>query len=1294
MQPMRRAKSVMGWRMGGATLAMGLGCWAIAADPSPDAKPAAVDAEQYADFIENEVLDIQDLAEGAEIQRRLFNRITPPGISLFQPMAPGVVPFVSENFDDLFLDGLFGEDKNSVVVYPLSLALDPKTRETLVRNADGDLIAAIPAEKPSLEWPEDADPARVTLRLDLLPAEDVEPYLYAEDRIGGSNVKTATARKATRRGLSANEFGICNIQKLTNGDMRLTVTNGASVAELYAYAVLHTSSVEVTTCTNEQLQVVTRTNILWHPVSPSFNGIQSAWECRTTNLLLTNGVGVWEDATISSSARVRFYAAANRVDADEDGLTDGEEIFLHRTDPDIADTDGDDMPDGWEVEHNLNARSGLDTTLAGWWRLDDGVGTNAVNSAQSGYSGELRGFSGATNSGWVEDGVLGGALCFDGRDDWIRIAQETAMLTGGPFTASAWVKLDGSCTSDWPEVVSDYQASTWNGYCMGFDPDQAPYATVGAAGWIQDANGAAEDWVWLLLEFDGAQMRLYRNGERIGDSAASFIRATNGYFSIGNGQDPSFSEHWKGLIDDVRLYRKAMGANGIASMYDAFDDLDGDGLSNHLESRYGANPRAVDSDADGLDDPEEIRVYGTNPMWADSDLDGMTDGWEVENGFDPHNQDGGGDADGDGLSNAEEAHAGTDPRMADTDGDGIGDSEDHTTGNCSLGGKVLNTSLPAHWQLCGNGNTGYPVPIATIKAHPTGFVGNVEAITNIVLSGWVDDCFKINGHEYVWTMSNKAFGENITASVSDRISGQFTVELYDYITNASYNLVMMTKQSNRTNVGATCVYRYRIALAVDLSEEQDWECWSSNGTYNAGPHLTTDSYTDGRVTWSLETIAGSPASISNNGVVSFGKGGGRYRIRASAAELGTCYDTMSLVVPKVDIRQATTNVCQNCGCDVTLEVTDDSYSPGGYVWSSSPAGISGRGSSITFDPATLPPGAYTVYAQSAAHPECLDICTVNVLNVEIENVAPRDTDDIQVQYFTNSAGTFTYTAIPLEIYYTISPTNGWTPDSVELHMKNPAGNIIRTITLPTTVGQQQTTWDGKDDGGDYVANGSNYVVEIAATIGSTTCTATNGLTVFEIRQGNCLYRDIYGGSAEHAAILYDYIGGNRLTDIQDNNKYVVAEHEGDGGDTTTHNYGGWNTWIDVDGAYCPAGLSRANRKAILENCSALIQATISYCLVNVLIWQGDDWDGTLADIAQLRCDGFVEAAYEALPAQLYGGGTWWNIMTAGSGSPINWTPLYRHNNNTPTSTAQTPERQRHTADGSGTANVKDSLYKP
>ena len=356
---------------------------AFASAASRTEKPAAVDAEQFADFMGYEVLDIQDLAEGAEVQRRMFNRITPPGLSWTQPMFPPVAPFDAQYFDEQFLAGLLGEEKNSVAIYPLSLIQDPKTRETLIYNAEGELIAAIPADRGSREWPADADPSRVILQLDLLPAEDVEPYLYTERRIEESLARhnaprSAKSGGAATRGLEAGEFGICDIQGTTNDTMFITGTNGANVAEVFAYTVWHTSSVVVVTWTNEQSNVVTDTNTVWHQVSPAFNGLESAWECLTTNLVLTNGVGIYEDANISSNARIRFYAVANRQDSDGDGLTDGAEYFIYHTNPGTNDTDGDGLsdydeaiifgtnpnhpdsdgdglPDAWEIHHELNA---------------------------------------------------------------------------------------------------------------------------------------------------------------------------------------------------------------------------------------------------------------------------------------------------------------------------------------------------------------------------------------------------------------------------------------------------------------------------------------------------------------------------------------------------------------------------------------------------------------------------------------------------------------------------------------------------------------------------------------------------------------------------------------------------------------------------------------------------------------------------------------------------------------------------------------------------------------------------
>jgi len=401
INPKMYQKPVVG--IGIAALVAVLCLAALASDSARIEKPAAVDAEQYADFIENEVFDIQDLAEGAEIQRRMFNRITPQGISWVQPMFPPVVPFDAENFDEMFLDELLGEYKNSVAIYPLSLMQDPKTRETLVYNADGKLIATIPADRISRVWPEDADPARVTLQLDLLPSEDVEPYLYTESRIEdyaeSLATKTTKSSEIALRSLGTNEFGFAGIQRLTNGTMRITVTNGTDAAEVFAYTVWHTSSVSVVVWTNEFDEVLTNSHTAWHPVSPAFNGIESEWASLTSGLVLSNGVGAYVDADIPDDARVRFYAAVQRVDSDGDGISDGEEIFLYRTDPD----DPADFPVIPELEAALAEVNALQI----WYLTHLAGGASTRSTGPENYAQRIQQMRSAI------EGVLGSFLDLD-----------------------------------------------------------------------------------------------------------------------------------------------------------------------------------------------------------------------------------------------------------------------------------------------------------------------------------------------------------------------------------------------------------------------------------------------------------------------------------------------------------------------------------------------------------------------------------------------------------------------------------------------------------------------------------------------------------------------------------------------------------------------------------------------------------------------------------------------------------------------------------------------------------------
>jgi len=66
------------------------------------------------------------------------------------------------------------------------------------------------------------------------------------------------------------------------------------------------------------------------------------------------GMGLSDRGKISE-VRIRYYLIGRAdMDADEDGIPDARELFIYGTDPLARDTDGDGMPDGWEMTNGLD----------------------------------------------------------------------------------------------------------------------------------------------------------------------------------------------------------------------------------------------------------------------------------------------------------------------------------------------------------------------------------------------------------------------------------------------------------------------------------------------------------------------------------------------------------------------------------------------------------------------------------------------------------------------------------------------------------------------------------------------------------------------------------------------------------------------------------------------------------------------------------------------------------------------------------------------------------------------------
>ena len=413
------------------------------------------------------------------------------------------------------------------------------------------------------------------------------------------------------------------------------------------------------------------------------DGMPDGWELDHGFDPLVDNADGDDDADGLTNAE-EFGAGTNprASDTDGDGLDDRVEIEVHGTDPLAADTDSDGLPDGWEQANEMDPLSdgGMAYGLTAHWRFDEGAGTTASNRISSNWPGQLRNFA---ESNWTT-GRNGGALEFGGSNGVVAVAQPdgAAVVTSAPFTVTAVAWQDGAWTGNYPTVVSDglYAGGYWPGFTLRYQRGpNAMTLNVGgtnslsqlpATNWLPAQAGR---WVDVAFAHDGAVARLFVDGRLAKEATGAFSAALQPELLIGGGHVNVHESGWRGRLDDVRIYRQALGTNELAAVNDWLGDPDGDGLINGREWEEGTDPNDADSDGDGLADGAEVDVHGSDPLSADGDADGLPDAWEVLHDFEPAVPDVGGDADGDGLTNLQEYGYGTDPRNGDPDGDGLND---------------------------------------------------------------------------------------------------------------------------------------------------------------------------------------------------------------------------------------------------------------------------------------------------------------------------------------------------------------------------------------------------------------------------------------------------------------------------------------------------------------------------------------------------------------------------------------------------------------------------------------------
>jgi len=202
-----------------------------------------------------------------------------------------------------------------------------------------------------------------------------------------------------------------------------------------------------------------------------------------------------------------------------------------------------------------------DPSLIGWWKFDEGLGNTAVDWSGHDNHGSLNG----TDMSWIPDGMIGGALSFDGTQsdtDYVEISTTGVSLTAG--TVAMWAKLRPDPQS--PATRYFFGHTTIPAFSDRIQLYMDNADTTLDLG-FGDAHPRQEDimslttdtWYHIALTWNGGNYVVYVNGEEKANGSYTGLDALNTLADIGNdGDTGGRTEAFNGLLDNVRIYDYAL----------------------------------------------------------------------------------------------------------------------------------------------------------------------------------------------------------------------------------------------------------------------------------------------------------------------------------------------------------------------------------------------------------------------------------------------------------------------------------------------------------------------------------------------------------------------------------------------------------------------------------------------------------------------------------------------------------------------------------------------------------------
>jgi len=221
---------------------------------------------------------------------------------------------------------------------------------------------------------------------------------------------------------------------------------------------------------------------------------------------------------------------------------------------------------------------GQDPSLVLYFSFDDEATDEATDHSQYRNNGTIEG------SPQPVAGQFGSALMFDATDDQIIVPTNATLDIETEITMMLWARPGPNLTADWRNLVgkspTNVLGNTTFSYSIRTDNSGALRFSLNLGSWqyVLGPTLVEDIWYHITGTYDGTQLILYVDGESAGTTEANGgINVTPDPVCIGNlvnAAGASQNEFWSGVIDEVRIWDRALGADEvIRNMAQGREDL-------------------------------------------------------------------------------------------------------------------------------------------------------------------------------------------------------------------------------------------------------------------------------------------------------------------------------------------------------------------------------------------------------------------------------------------------------------------------------------------------------------------------------------------------------------------------------------------------------------------------------------------------------------------------------------------------------------------------------------------------